>query len=157
MELNKEFTQIYIRPKDNMYCLDGKVVDKILLTQDKNSYDENELIITFKDKTFVAFEIDDVSEDYEAERRPIISSSAIISPKCYNSGHFRTRVVDGKVVFEPLVQNRVDAGLWNVTVEEVEQLIKEDERKHEEYDYKRYLVLKEKFEGREEEFKDVRL
>ena len=127
MELNKDYKYIFIKPNcDNYEVLKGKVVDRVSLAQDRDSYDMNELIITFTDNTYIAFEIDDVSEDYEAERRPVIDSSRIIHPESWNGGNFRCHihVRDGKPVFDRLIENRIQTGLWNVTMEEQQQIIR---------------------------------
>ena len=129
--------------------MEGKVVDKISFAKDKNNYDMNEVIITFKDKTFIAFEIEhDEDEEY-------ISNSAIIHPSCWNGGKLDYQIVDGKPKFYPLIQNRIELGLWSATMEEVQELVNKSNRQHEISEYRRYLYLKEKFEGRENEFKGL--
>ena len=158
MELNKEYQRIFIDNKKNDYdILKGKIIDKISLASDNNSYDMNELIITFTDKTYIAFEIDDVSEDYESERRPILSNSFIHDPICYNGGNFscHIKVRDGKLRFDPLIENRIKLGLWKLTMEEAQEYIKNDARKHDEYEYKQYIRLREKFKNREKEFENI--
>ena len=158
MELNKDYQRIFIDNRKNDYgILKGKIIDKISLASDNKSYDMNELIITFTDKTYIAFEIDDVSEDYESERRPILSNSFIHDPICYDGGNFscHIKVRDGELRFDPLIENRIKLGLWKLTMEEAQKIIEDDKRRHEEYEYKNYLRLKKKFEGREDEFKDI--
>ena len=131
MELNKDYKRITIDSNKNNYdILKGKVVDKISLASDRDSYDMNELIITFTDKTYVAFEICDVSEDHESERRPVLENSFICHPQCYNGGNFNCHI-------------------------EAQEIIERDNRKQEEWDYKRYLYLKKKFDGREKEFENI--
>jgi hypothetical protein len=63
--------------------------------------------------------------------------------------------VDGELRFDPLIENRIKLGLWELTMEEAQKVIKDDKRRHEEYEYRQYIRLKKKFEGRENEFKDV--
>lgn len=158
MELNKDYKRITIDSNKNNYdILKGKVVDKISLASDRDSYDMNELIITFTDKTYVAFEICDVSEDHESERRPVLENSFICHPQCYNGGNFNCHIssVDGKIRFDPLIENRIKLGLWDLTMEEAQEIIERDNRKQEEWDYKRYLYLKKKFDGREKEFENI--
>lgn len=159
MKKNKEYKRITIGSnyKNDYDILKGKVVDKISLATDRDNYDMNEVIITFTDKTFVAFEIDDDSDDHESERRPILENSFIIDPQCYNGGNFNCHigVVDGELRFDPLIENRIKLGLWELTMEEAQKVIEDDNRRHEEYEYKNYLRLKKKFEGREDEFKDI--
>jgi hypothetical protein len=161
MKKNKEYKRITIGSnyKNNYDILKGKVVDKISLATDRNNYDMNELIITFTDKTFVAFEINDDSDDHESERRPVLENSFIIDPQCYNSGNFdcHISVVDGELRFDPLIENRIKLGLWELTMEEAQKVIEDDKHRREEYEYKNYLRLKEKFEGREDEFKDIKV
>jgi len=159
MKKNYEYKQIGIRSnyKNDYDILKGKVVDKISLANDRNNYDMNELIITFTDKTYVAFEIDDDSDDHESERRPILTNSCVINPKCYNSGNFdcHISVVDGELRFDPLIENRIKLGLWELTMEEAQKLIEDDNRRHEEYEYKQYIRLREKFKNREKEFENI--
>jgi hypothetical protein len=159
MNLNKEYIHIIIGSnyKNDYDILKGKVVDKISLATDRNNYDMNELIITFTDKTYVAFEIFDDSDDHESERRPILENSCVIPPQCYNTGNYdcHISVVDGELRFDPLIENRIKVGLWNLTMEEAQKVIEDDKHRREEYEYKNYLRLKEKFEGREDEFKDL--
>lgn len=158
MELNKDYQRILIDNRKNDYdILKGKIIDKISLASDSNSYDMNELIITFTDKTYIAFEIYDVSEDYESERRPILTNSFIHDPICYNGGNFRhhIKVRDGELRFDPLIENRIKLGLWKLTMEEAQEYIKNDARKHDEYEYKQYIRLREKFKNREKEFENI--
>lgn len=159
MKKNYEYKQIGIRSnyKNDYDILKGKVVDKISLANDRNNYDMNELIITFTDKTYVAFEIYDDSDDHESERRPILGNSSIINPKSYNSGNFdcHISVVDGELRFDPLIENRIKLGLWELTMEEAQKLIEDDNRRHEEYEYKQYIRLREKFKNREKEFENI--
>jgi hypothetical protein len=159
MKKNKEYKRITIGSnyKNDYDILKGKVVDKISLATDRNNYDMNELIITFTDKTFVAFEIDDDSDDHESERRPVLENSFIIDPQCYNSGNFdcHISVVDGELRFDPLIENRIKLGLWELTMEEAQKVIEDDNRRHEEYEYKQYIRLREKFKNREKEFENI--
>lgn len=156
MELNKEYTRIYVKENsDNYDVLKGKVIDKISLAEDRRSYDMNELIITFTDKTYIAFEIEYVSEDHESERSPVISNSWVMDSECFNSGNFHCHISvrDGELRFDQMIENRIKLGLWKLTMEEAQQRIKDDAHKQDEWDYKAYLRLKKKFTGREEEFK----
>ena len=159
MNKNYEYKQIVIGSnyKNDYDILKGKVVDKISLANDRNNYDMNELIITFTDKTYVAFEIDDDSDDDESERRPILKNSWVIHPKCYNSGNFdcHISVVDGELRFDPLIENRIKLGLWELTMDEAQKVIEDDKHRREEYEYKQYIRLREKFKNREKEFENI--
>jgi hypothetical protein len=159
MKQNYEYKQIIIGSnyKNDYDILKGKVVDKISIANDRNNYDMNELIITFTDKTYVAFEIDDDSDDHESERRPVLKNSWVISPKCYNCGNFgcHISVVDCELRFDPLIENRIKLGLWKLTMKEAQEHIKNDVRKRDEYEYKQYIRLREKFKNREKEFENI--
>lgn len=155
MELNKEYKKIYINPNVSDYdTLKGKVVEKISLANDRNNYDMNELIITFTDKTYIAFKIENTFVNGR-ETSSILSNSWIFEPECWNMGNFEGHVYvsGGKLVFDPLIDNRIQLGLWKLTMDEAQEIIKRDNKRYEEQDYKRYLYLKEKFSGREEEFR----
>lgn len=160
MEQNKEYKRIYVYNNiNNDYeVLKGKVVDKISLAVSNESYDMNELIITFTDKTYIAFGIDDVSEGYDEERKTVLSNSFICHPSSWNLGNFKNHIKvlsNGELKFDPLIENRIKLGLWNVTMEEQQKIIKEDEKRQEEQEFKRYLYLKNKFKDRENEFKNI--
>lgn len=154
MEINKEYKQIYINPRDGYYKTDidvlkGKVVDKVALSDDRQYEDQCELIITFKDKTYVAFDIYDIYNGEERDQVYNIGNSANIHPQCYNSGELPHWIdSSGNLRFKPLVKNRIDCGLWIVTEEEVAELIKRNKEKCEEYEWQQYLRLKEKFKNR---------
>lgn len=154
MELNKEYKQIYIKPRDGYYhkdidTLNGKMVDKITLSTDKKYEDQCELIITFKDKTYIAFEINDINSGETDEQVYNIENSATIHPQCYNSGELPHWFdYEGKLHFKPLVKNRIDCGLWKVTEDEVAELIKKHKQDHDDYEWKQYLRLKDKFKDR---------
>lgn len=157
MDINKEYKQVYLRYNTDPDALAGKTVDKVFMAVSKEYYDQNEVIITFRDKTFITLGINDASEDFEEDRRPVIASRTIVPPQCYNGGRFEvTKDGDGNLRFKQLVQNRVDAGLWRVTPEEAVKLQEDYDRRYEEGLYRQYLRLKDRFDGRDDEFKDIK-
>lgn len=153
METNKEYKRIFLqethdRERDHLQ-LNGKVVDKISLSCDNDYEDQCELLITFKDKTYVAFGIDDINDGQSAETVYNIRNASIVAPMSYNQGRLPHWVdADGKLHFMPLVQNRVDLGIWNVEEEDVARALAERKRLIEESEWKQYLHLKEKFKDR---------
>ena len=117
----------------------------------------NELLIIFTDKTYVAIGIDDAAPDDE-EAKYVIDDTFVCAPASYNSGRFETSSFNGELYFtDEIIANRVKSGIWKVTPEECQKLIEEYEHRRDEQDYKRYLILKNRFEGREEEFKDIKI
>ena len=153
MEKNEEYKQIYLGQKDDVNKLEGKVVDKVSIVQDKTYSDQNEVLITFKDKTFIALSLDDRASDDCVDYHYVIENEYVCHPSCYNNGKLDHTVnTDGTIRFFPKVQRRIDLGIWNVTEEEVQKLIAEYEKRSEQYEFQQYLRLKKKFDGRESEF-----
>jgi hypothetical protein len=157
MDINKEYSQVYLRHDTEPDALAGKTIDKVFMTVSKEYYDQNEVIITFTDKTFIVLGINDASEYLEEDRRPVIASRTVVPPQCYNGGRFEvTKDDNDNYRFKQLVQNRVDAGLWRVTPEEAIKLQEDYDRRYEEGLYRQYLRLKDRFDGRDDEFKDIK-
>lgn len=145
MELNKDYKQIFLHSDSEYDLLKNKVVDKVAFTNTGN-YDTHMCIIMFTDKTFVA--LGTGYDDYEDE--PKLGNECIIEPRNWNNGNFRLYMhVDSnnKIIYSPYIQILRDFGIWQFTDEEELAIIEKHKKDKEDYEYKEYLRLKEKFEN----------
>lgn len=151
MNSNIEYNQVCLptysayKPLKSLNILSGKVVDKVGFANEPG--EQNLLVITFTDKTYISLSIErDDDEHYYLEN----DWMARVGPGNVNGG-IQDHWIDsqGKLHFDRYVQCLIDTGIWNVTEEEVEKLIKERDKHYEETEYAQYLRLKEKFENKE--------
>lgn len=143
MELNKEYKQIFLHAPDDYDLLKNKVVDKVAFTN-TGEYDTHMCIITFTDKTFIALGV-----VYDDEGDPRLGNEVIIEPQNWNSGNFRLYMhVDSnnKIIYRPYIRILRDLNIWQFTDEEELAIIEKHKKDKEDYEYKEYLRLKEKFE-----------
>lgn len=143
MELNKEYKQIFLRNDSEYNLLKDKVVDKVAFTNIGN-YDTHTCIITFTDKTFIAL---GAGRDYEDD--PKLCNESIIPPQNWNSGNFRLYMhvnSDNKIIYSPYIRILRDFDIWQFTDEEELAIIEKHKKEEENYEYKEYLRLKEKYE-----------
>ena len=145
MELNKEYKQIHLDEGISYDALKGKVVDKVGFTN-FGDYGQNMCIITFTDKTFIALGVTYKSDSERDE--PLLINEHIIPPKNWNNGNFRCHmhVSNGEIKYDPYIRILRDFGIWKFTDEEELAIIEDDRKKMEDYEYKVYLRLKEKFD-----------
>lgn len=148
MELNKEYKQIFLHSDSDYNLLKDKVVDKVAFTN-TGDYDTHMCIITFTDKTFIALGI-----EYD-EDEPKLSNEFIIKPQNWNHGNFRLYMqvymqVNGnnKIIYSPYIRILRDLNIWQFTDEEELAIIEKHKKEKEDYEYKEYLRLKEKFENK---------
>lgn len=145
MELNKEYKQIHLDEGISYDALKGKVVDKVGFTS-FGDYGQNMCIVTFTDKTFIAI---GVTYNNDSERdEPRLINEHIIPPKNWNNGNFKCHmyVSNGEIKYDPYIRILRDFGIWKFTDEEELAIIEDDKKKMEDYEYKVYLRLKEKFD-----------
>lgn len=145
MKKNKEYKQIAVNWLSNYDDLNDKVVDKIAFNNNTIYDDQQQLIITFTDKTFIAIGIEycDDGDKY------ILDDLYVSDPECINNGCLDTHInKNGKLVFDKNFQQIIDLGIYDISIEEVEQRIAERKKKEEEREYTQYLRLKEKFENK---------
>lgn len=154
MELNKEYKQIFLHNDTPYDVLKGKVVENVGFTN-IGSHDLHMFIITFTDKTFVA--IGTGYKDLDAgDDEPCLNNEYIIHPKSWNSGNFRLHMrVDTsgpqkQVRYDRYIELLRDFGIWQFTDAEEQDIIENDKKKKDEYEYQQYLRLKEKFENKEQ-------
>ena len=144
MELNKDYKQIFLHNDSDYDLLKNKVVDKVAFTNTGN-YDTHMCIIMFTDKTFIA-----LGTGYNDEDEPKLGNECIIEPRNWNNGNFRlyTHVdSNNKIIYSPYIRILRDFGIWQFTDEEELAIIKKHKKDKEDYEYKEYLRLKEKFEN----------
>jgi len=145
MELNKDYKQIFLHAPSDYDLLKDKVVDKVAFTN-TGSYDTHMCIITFTDKTFIALGI-----GYDDEEEPKLGNEIIIEPQNWNSGNFRLYMhvdSDNKIIYCPYIRILRDLNIWQFTDEEELAIIEKHKKDKEDYEYKEYLRLKEKFENK---------
>lgn len=143
MELNKEYKQIFLNEGISYDTLKGKVVDKVGFTNFGN-YDTHMCIITFTDKTFIA-----LGTGYDDEDDPKLGNEFIIEPQNWNNGNFRLYMhvnSDNKIIYSPYIRILRDLNIWQFTDEEELAIIEKQKKDKEDYEYREYLRLKEKFE-----------
>ena len=150
MKQNDEFKQQnlsnYLRDYDG---LKGKVVDKVAFN-DRGCYDEHMLIITFTDKTFICVGlgyVDDHNDEME------LQNNWIYPPGVINGGDYRHHIwVDdnNNLHFDKWIQILIDLGIWELDMDEAQEIIKKNDDKKEQKEYEEYLRLKAKFEKHDE-------
>lgn len=149
MELNKEYKQIHLGEGISYDTLKGKVVDKVGFTN-WGDYGQNMCIITFTDKTFIALGVTYNSDSkWESKQdEPLLINEHIIPPKNWNNGNFKCHmhVSNGEIKYDPYIRILRDFGIWKFSDEEELAIIEDDKKKKEDYEYKEYLRLKEKFD-----------
>ena len=149
MELNKDYKQIFLHGNSDYNLLKDKVVDKVAFTN-TGDYDTHMCIITFTDKTFIALGV--IYNDLENYKdAPKLSNEFIIPPQNWNNGNFRLYMhVDSnnKIIYKPYIQILKDFNIWQFTDEEELAIIEKHKKDKEDYEYKEYLRLKEKFENK---------
>ena len=121
------------------------MVDKVAFTNTGN-YDTHMCIITFTDKTFIA-----LGTGYDDEDDPQLGNEFIIEPQNWNSGNFRLYMhvnSDNKIIYSPYIRILRDFDIWQFTDEEELAIIEKHKKDKEDYEYKEYLRLKEKFENK---------
>ena len=145
MELNKDYKQIFLHNDSDYDLLKNKVVDKVAFTNTGN-YDTHMCIIMFTDKTFIA--LGTGYDDYEDDTK--LGNECIIEPRNWNNGNFRLYMhVDSnnKIIYSPYIRILRDFDIWQFTDEEEMAIIEKHKKDKEDYEYKEYLRLKEKFEN----------
>lgn len=152
MKLNKEYKQIFAHNLKDYEALKGKIVDKVAFSN-SGSHDENIFIISFTDKTYIA--LGTQYRDIDAnDEEPQLTEFWVMNPSCLNGGNFEhLSWIDrktNKIYFDPWITFLKDFGIWNITEDEVKDIIKKDKEKEEEREYQLYLRLKEKFESKNE-------
>lgn len=145
MELNKDYKQIFLHSDSDYDLLKDKVVDKVAFTN-IGGYDTHMCIITFTDKTFIA-----LGTGYD-EDEPKLGNEFIIKPQNWNSGNFRLYMhvtSDNKIIYSPYIRILRDFNIWQFTDEEELAIIEKHKKDREDYEYREYLRLKDKFEKNE--------
>lgn len=121
--------------------LEGKVIDKVSFVTNEQNYDENQLLITFKDDSYimVCIGLSDGEPVFENGYAMDLNHYGII-PHYINS--------EGKVCFEPYIKYQIEQGVVEpMTEEELDALLSEKKRQFYDQRYKQYLELKKEFEG----------
>lgn len=145
MDLNKDYKQIYLHNDSDYNLLKNKVVDKVAFTNVGN-YDVHTCIIMFTDKTFISL---GVEFDYEDD--PKLINRYIIEPQNWDNGDFRLYMhidSNNKITYDPYIRILRDLNIWQFTDEEELAIIEKNKKEKEDYEYKEYLRLKEKFENK---------
>ena len=145
MEFNKEYKQIFLNSNSDYDLLKNKVVDKVAFTN-TGDYDTHMYIITFTDKTFIA-----LGTGYDEEDEPKLNIKWIIPPQNWNNGNFNLFMHvtnDNKIIYSPYIRILLDLNIWQFTDEEELAIIEKHKKEKEDYEYKEYLRLKEKFENK---------
>ena len=121
--------------------LEGKVIDKVSLVTDEQNYDENQLLITFKDETYIMVCIG------LSDGEPVFENGYAMDLKHYCIiPHYINP--EGKVRFEPYIKYQIEQGVVEpMSEEELDTLLTENKRQFYDQRYKQYLELKKEFEG----------
>lgn len=142
MDVNKKKKQICIFPYGDLEKIENKIVDKVSFGQGPHS-DTRQFIMTFKDDTYIVIELE---RDENDEDEYILTNGHIVPPQCYATTPPYYFDSNGNLKFEEYIQRQIDLDLIYVSENEVKELIKTNEEKRREREYKLYLELKEKFE-----------
>lgn len=135
--------QIIIKPGISE-DLSGKTVKGIAFHVNRFDSDENQVIITFTDNTFIAFGIEKDEDDF------MLVNNHFPPLECY--GTYPPHKVDanGNVCFEDYIQQQINLGVvLPMSKERLKQLVDDYNKKQRERDRQQYLRLKEMFEKEE--------
>ena len=127
--------------------LKGKVVDKVAFTN-TGYEDEQMFIISFTDDTYVCIGIDHKEGDNNDEQ-PYLNDFWVMDPKIVNGGNYDGLVKvksDGSLKFDRWIEILRDFGIWELPDDEVKDIIERDKKRKGEWEYKRYLSLKQEYE-----------
>ena len=119
--------------------LKGKVVQDIAFCDTG----EQHFTMVFTDDTYISIGLD-YDEDYDECK---ICDNYISEPICINDGELDSWVDDsGNLHFDKWCQELIRLGIWEVTEDEVKDIIKRKEAEKEKREYEQYLKLKAKYE-----------
>lgn len=124
--------------------LSGKTVKEIAFHLGRYHLDENQVILTFTDNTFIAFGIERDEDDIMLVNNhfPPLESYGIYPPHKIDA--------NGNVCFEDYIQQQINLGVIKPMSEErLKQLVEDYNNKQRERDRQQYLRLKEMFEKEE--------
>lgn len=122
--------------------LSGKIVSKVAYFSDENDFDKNYCVLTFTDGTYLNLRIEKSEDDEPYLENCRVHPLRMYSPSALGyvvNGNFRyydhiRYLIDIKVI-EPLDENIVL------------QAIQDNQKRQEEFEYKKYLELKKKYEN----------
>lgn len=135
--------QIIIKPGISE-DLSGKTVKGIAFHVNRFYSDENQVIITFTDNTFIAFGIEKDEDDFMLVNNHF--------PPLESYGTYPPHKVDanGNVCFEDYIQQQINLGVvLPMSKERLKQLVDDYNKEQRERDRQQYLRLKEMFEKEE--------
>lgn len=122
--------------------LTGKVIDKVAFNRNRLYSDEEQLIITFTDNTYIAvsIEYDDLNKEHYIENLCPLNILSYSKPPC--------RVLsDGTVIFDTHIKQQLDLNIIEpIPDDTIKNIIEEHNKCEVEREYHLYLKLKEKFE-----------
>lgn len=119
--------------------LKGKVIDGVAFC----NTGEQHFTITFTDGTFISVGLD-YDEDNSEWR---LCDNYIDEPSCINGGRLDSWIDDsGNLHFYKWCQELIRLGIWEVTEDEVKNLINKHNEETEKREYETYLKLKAKYE-----------
>lgn len=124
--------------------LSGKTVKEIAFHLGRYHMDENQVILTFTDDTFIAFGIERDEDDIMLVNNhfPPLESYGIYPPHKVDA--------NGNVCFEDYIQQQINLGVIKPMSEErLKQLVEDYNNKQRERDRQQYLRLKEIFDKEE--------
>lgn len=119
-----------------------KVIDKIAYNYSLDELEDNRLIITFTDNSYIYLSIIN-DEDYygnsDISLANIKPKEVDVNTNIYGSGNDLT--------LPNIVQHQIDTGIIaKPSIEKLQNILKKREEKHRENKYREYLKLKEMFE-----------
>lgn len=127
----------------------GKVIKDIILTYKAYDDDRNYLIIIFTDNTYLAFGIehgekDDIEynwidEAYMQNQKDWVKLAGEHMYQDHKTGEYK---------LYDYMQVLVDAGFYNLTVDDIQKVKEKREKEREDREYQYYLHLKEKYENK---------
>ena len=119
--------------------LKGKTIEKTSLHTSMYHYDENHLVITFTDGTYISVVIESDDDYYLEEYIPALS--------WYNPDAIG-RISGGKFHYRKHIKQLIDVGVVKPIDENIlKEKILENNKKQELREYAQYEVLKKKFEN----------
>lgn len=155
----KEYTQLALHDIDWSYTNNregkkwaGKVIEKAGFVNRSGSTEEQMFLVLFTDKTFVCVGLEHDDREGACPDDMMLTDNWIYDYRNLkeNLAEYHCYVDDsGKICFDVWVQMLLDFGFYKLTEKEALEIRERKRKDTEAREYREYLRLKEKFEGKE--------
>lgn len=133
---------IFLNGDNDTQKLKGKVIEGVSFYVLHGSPLENHLIITFTDNTYIMIEM---KEDYKGDYDYVLRSVQAYKPRISNNDLY---LYQRNERYPEFLQRQLDLGVLDEETLGIRKAVEEWEEAKEKHEYKEYLRLKEKYEGK---------